>query len=80
MIDVVTHNSQLGIRASSTCPLTFEDARIPKDAVLGEFGKGYKYAIRYARQRKVLIPLFVSQCCLLLCAFYENVPWNFLLS
>lgn len=35
---------KLGIRGSSTCPLTFEDALVPKENVLGEIGKGHKIA------------------------------------
>ena len=36
---------KLGIRASSTCELTFDQCRVPKENVLGEVGKGYKVAI-----------------------------------
>src|SRR5438445_3684535 len=36
---------KLGIRASSTCELIFEDCRVPRTNVLGEIGKGYKIAI-----------------------------------
>jgi alkylation response protein AidB-like acyl-CoA dehydrogenase len=35
---------KMGIRGSSTCPLYFEDARIPVENVLGEVGKGHKIA------------------------------------
>jgi alkylation response protein AidB-like acyl-CoA dehydrogenase len=35
---------KMGIRGSSTCPLTFEDAKIPSDRVLGEIGRGHKIA------------------------------------
>jgi alkylation response protein AidB-like acyl-CoA dehydrogenase len=35
---------KMGIRGSSTCPLTFEDARVPVENVLGEIGKGHKIA------------------------------------
>jgi alkylation response protein AidB-like acyl-CoA dehydrogenase len=35
---------KLGIRGSSTCALTFEDALVPKENVLGEVGKGHKIA------------------------------------
>lgn len=34
----------MGIRGSSTCPLYFEDARVPVENVLGEIGKGHKIA------------------------------------
>jgi alkylation response protein AidB-like acyl-CoA dehydrogenase len=35
---------KMGIRGSSTCPLYFEDARIPVENLLGEIGKGHKIA------------------------------------
>jgi butyryl-CoA dehydrogenase len=35
---------KLGIRGSSTCPLVFEDCRIPKENLLGEAGKGHHIA------------------------------------
>jgi butyryl-CoA dehydrogenase/short/branched chain acyl-CoA dehydrogenase len=36
---------KLGIRASSTCELIFDNCEIPQDNLLGEVGKGYKIAI-----------------------------------
>jgi len=44
---------KLGIRASGTCALTFEDVRVPKDHILGEFGHGYKYAISMLNEGRV---------------------------
>lgn len=44
---------KLGIRASSTCPLTFTDVVVPKENVLGEIGKGYKYAIEILNEGRV---------------------------
>jgi alkylation response protein AidB-like acyl-CoA dehydrogenase len=35
---------KMGIRGSSTCPLYFEDARVPVENVLGEIGRGHKIA------------------------------------
>ncbi len=35
---------KMGIRGSSTCALTFEDAKVPAANVLGEIGKGHKIA------------------------------------
>ncbi len=35
---------KMGIRGSSTCPLYFEDLRIPAENLLGEIGKGHKIA------------------------------------
>jgi butyryl-CoA dehydrogenase len=37
---------KLGIRGSSTPPLYFADCRIPKDALLGEEGEGFKIAMQ----------------------------------
>src|SRR4029434_4484584 len=36
---------KLGIRASSTCELLFEECTVPSSQILGEVGKGYKVAI-----------------------------------
>ncbi|XP_007420845.1 short/branched chain specific acyl-CoA dehydrogenase, mitochondrial isoform X1 [Python bivittatus] len=36
---------KLGIRASSTCPVTFENVKVPESNILGQVGQGYKYAI-----------------------------------
>ncbi|XP_078355727.1 short/branched chain specific acyl-CoA dehydrogenase, mitochondrial-like [Oculina patagonica] len=36
---------KLGIRASSTCPVHFDNVKVPASAVLGQVGHGYKYAI-----------------------------------
>jgi short/branched chain acyl-CoA dehydrogenase len=33
---------KLGIRASSTCPVTFENVKVSSDMILGEVGHGYK--------------------------------------
>ncbi|KAB1271739.1 Short/branched chain specific acyl-CoA dehydrogenase; mitochondrial [Camelus dromedarius] len=37
--------NKMGIRASSTCPLTFENVKVPEANILGQVGQGYKYAI-----------------------------------
>jgi len=41
LIPPVPHD-QLGIRASSTCTLNFDDIKIPAENLIGEEGKGYK--------------------------------------
>jgi alkylation response protein AidB-like acyl-CoA dehydrogenase len=40
------HEDKMGIRASSTTTVLLEDVRVPADHVLGEFGKGFKAAMR----------------------------------
>jgi len=44
---------KLGIRASSTCELVFEDCRVPRANVLGEIGKGYKVAIETLNEGRI---------------------------
>ena len=44
---------KLGIRASSTCELLFEDCRVPRGNVLGEAGKGYKAAIETLNEGRI---------------------------
>lgn len=44
---------KLGIRASSTCELLFEDCRVPSDHVVGEVGKGYKTAIETLNEGRI---------------------------
>jgi len=44
---------KLGIRASSTCELMFEDCRVPRGNVLGEVGKGYKTAIETLNEGRI---------------------------
>lgn len=36
---------KLGIRGSSTCNLIFDDCEVPKDALLGKPGEGFKIAM-----------------------------------
>jgi short/branched chain acyl-CoA dehydrogenase len=45
--------NKLGIRASSTCPLIFEDARVPASNIVGEYGKGYKIAIETLNEGRI---------------------------
>jgi len=44
---------KLGIRASSTCELLFEDCRVPRASVLGDVGKGYKVAIETLNEGRI---------------------------
>lgn len=44
---------KLGIRASSTCELIFENCEVPKENVLGEIGKGYKIAIETLNEGRI---------------------------
>ena len=44
---------KLGIRASSTCELLFDNCEVPKANVLGEVGKGYKIAIETLNEGRI---------------------------
>ena len=44
---------KLGIRASSTCELVFDECKVPKNNVIGEVGKGYKIAIETLNEGRI---------------------------
>ncbi|CAG2100622.1 unnamed protein product [Medioppia subpectinata] len=44
-LTVAKHEDKLGIRASSTCPVIFDNVKVPESNVVGQVGHGYKYAI-----------------------------------
>jgi alkylation response protein AidB-like acyl-CoA dehydrogenase len=44
---------KLGIRASSTCELIFEDCEVPDTNLFGEEGKGYKIAIEVLNEGRI---------------------------
>jgi alkylation response protein AidB-like acyl-CoA dehydrogenase len=44
---------KLGIRASSTCELLFEDCQVPRANVLGEVGRGYRVAIETLNEGRI---------------------------
>lgn len=44
---------KLGIRASSTCELIFENCEVPKANIIGEVGKGYKIAIETLNEGRI---------------------------
>ncbi|CCD68108.1 Short/branched chain specific acyl-CoA dehydrogenase, mitochondrial [Caenorhabditis elegans] len=67
------HEDKLGVRSSSTCPLHFDNVRVHKSAILGEFGKGYKYAIEYLNAGRIGIGaqmLGLAQGC-----FDQTIPY-----
>jgi len=45
--------NKLGIRASSTTEIIFEDCPVPKENVLGEVGKGYKTSIETLNEGRI---------------------------
>ncbi len=52
-VTVGKKEDKLGIRASSTCELLFEEVAIPASDVVGEVGKGYKVAIETLNEGRI---------------------------
>ncbi|KAL7629094.1 hypothetical protein AAE478_000612 [Parahypoxylon ruwenzoriense] len=50
---IAKKEKKLGIKASSTCALNFDDVEIPKENLLGEKGQGYKYAIGLLNEGRI---------------------------
>lgn len=46
-IKIAKKEQKLGIRASSTCSLDFDDLKIPAENIIGGEGKGYKVRISH---------------------------------
>jgi short-chain 2-methylacyl-CoA dehydrogenase len=44
---------KLGIKASSTCQVEFDEVEVPKENLLGEEGQGYKYAIGILNEGRI---------------------------
>jgi len=51
--EVGKKEEKLGIRASSTCELRFDNCEVPKENILGEVGKGYKVAIETLNEGRI---------------------------
>lgn len=43
--EIGKHEDKMGIRGSQTAELIFKDCRVPKENLIGEEGKGFKYAM-----------------------------------
>ncbi|KAG1945342.1 Acyl CoA DeHydrogenase [Pimephales promelas] len=66
--------NKLGLRASSTCPLTFDNMKIHQKNILGKVGHGYKYAIGMLNEGRIGIAaqmLGLAQGC-----FDHAVPYT----
>ncbi|KAF2401849.1 short-chain specific acyl-CoA dehydrogenase mitochondrial precursor [Trichodelitschia bisporula] len=50
---IAKKEKKLGIKASSTCVITFDDVDIPHGNLLGEEGKGYKIAIGLLNEGRI---------------------------
>ncbi|OQE32160.1 hypothetical protein PENSTE_c001G02118 [Penicillium steckii] len=73
---IAKKEKKLGIRASSTCVLNFDDVVIPKSNLLGEEGQGYKIAINILNEGRIGI---AAQMTGLALGAWENAAryvWN----
>nr|POE62423.1 short/branched chain specific acyl-coa dehydrogenase, mitochondrial [Quercus suber] len=73
---IAKKEKKLGIKASSTCVINFDDVELPKDALLGEEGQGYKYAIGILNEGRIGI---AAQMTGLALGAFENAAryvWN----
>ncbi|EFA12207.2 short/branched chain specific acyl-CoA dehydrogenase, mitochondrial [Tribolium castaneum] len=52
-LTVAIPEKKLGLCASGTCMLTFDNVRVPESAILGEYGKGYKIAAGFLNEGRV---------------------------
>jgi len=52
-ITVGKPESKLGLRASSTCPVTFEDVKVDSSEILGVVGEGYRYCISILNEGRI---------------------------
>jgi len=56
-VQIAKKEQKLGIRASSTCTLNFDDLKVPEENILGGEGKGYKIAIEILNEGEYLSKL-----------------------
>ncbi len=52
-LSVGKKEDKLGIRASSTCELIFDECKVPARNILGDIGKGYKVAIETLNEGRI---------------------------
>lgn len=52
-LKVGKNESKLGLSASSTCAVHFDDVKVPEKNILGKFGQGYKYAISILNEGRI---------------------------
>ncbi|XP_068610686.1 short/branched chain specific acyl-CoA dehydrogenase, mitochondrial [Brachionichthys hirsutus] len=73
-LQICKKENKLGLRASSTCPLNFDNVKVPEKNVLGQVGHGYKYAIGMLNEGRIGIAaqmLGLAQGC-----FDNAVPYT----
>jgi alkylation response protein AidB-like acyl-CoA dehydrogenase len=71
---------KLGIRGSSTCPLSFEDVKVPSTDLLGEIGKGHRIAFNILNVGRIKLGLGTigaAKCALEASALYAKERQQF---
>jgi alkylation response protein AidB-like acyl-CoA dehydrogenase len=74
-IEISKKEKKLGIRASSTCVLNFDNVKVPKENILGQVGHGYKYAIGILNEGRIGIA--AQMIGLAQGAFDAAIPYTF---
>ncbi|KIK80900.1 hypothetical protein PAXRUDRAFT_833237 [Paxillus rubicundulus Ve08.2h10] len=74
-IKIAKKEEKLGIRASSTCSLNFDDLRIPAENIIGGEGNGYKVAIEILNEGRIGIA--AQMLGLAQGAFDKAVPYTY---
>ncbi|KAG7446040.1 mitochondrial acyl-CoA dehydrogenase [Guyanagaster necrorhizus] len=74
-IEIAKKEQKLGIRASSTCTLSFDDVKIPAENIIGGEGNGYKIAIEILNEGRIGIA--AQMLGLAQGAFALSVPYTY---
>ena len=56
-VRVLRHYDKLGMRASSTAEIQFEGCRVPRDALLGELGRGFASVMRQFQAERLILSI-----------------------
>ena len=73
---IAKKEKKLGIKASSTCVISFDDVDIPASNLLGEEGKGYKYAIGLLNEGRIGIAAQMTGLAMGAFSNAANYFWN----
>lgn len=74
--NIAKKEKKLGIRASSTCVLTFDDVEVPAENLIGQEGQGYKYAISILNEGRIGIAAQMTGLALGAWENAANYVWN----